>query len=173
MYLAMDGGGTDSFLWRSLDNGITWNDKLAHQWPALDHRPRDGSGNLLSYGGKNSQINAYMPRNLSVNWGATWSAPTQSPFPQLGSNQRPSLWRLTNGKLMMVGDSQLKGTPTPPAGWTNGPGATSQSRRTTAPHGGSNRSRLRCRTKATNWLEHWATQRCARHPMGSSICLRP
>ena len=123
MYLAMDGGGADSFLWRSLDNGITWNDQMGRT--SGRHStivPRDGSGNLLSYGGKNSQINGYMPQNLSANWGATWNAPTQSPFPQLGSNQRPSLWRLTNGKLVMVGDSQLKGTTTPPAGWTNGPG---------------------------------------------------
>ncbi len=123
MYLAMDGGGTDSFLWRSLDNGITWNDQLGRT--SGRHStivPLDGSGNLLSYGGKNSNINGYMPQNLSANWGASWNAPTQSPFPQLGSNQRPSLWRLANGHLVMVGDSQLKNTTTPPAGWTNGPG---------------------------------------------------
>jgi len=124
MYLAMDGGGADSFLWRSLDNGITWNDQLGRT--SGRHStivPLDGAGNLLSYGGKNSQINGYMPQNLSANWGATWNAQTQSPFPELGSNQRPSLWRLANGKLVMVGDSQLRGTSTPPAGWTNGPGA--------------------------------------------------
>ena len=78
---------------------------------------------ISNYGGKNTQINGYMPQNISTNWGATWNGPTQSPFPQLGGNQRPSLWRLTNGKLVMVGDSQLRGTTTPPAGWTNGTGA--------------------------------------------------
>jgi hypothetical protein len=124
IYFAMDGGGADSFLWRSLDGGLTWNDQLGRTSGRHSTiEPLDGAGNLLSYGGKSSQINGYMPQNLSANWGATWQAPTQSPFPQLGGNQRPSLWRLSNGKLVMVGDSQLKGTTTPPAGWTNGVGA--------------------------------------------------
>ncbi len=125
IYFAMDGGWLlMSFLWRSLDNGITWNDQMGRT--SGRHStivPLDGAGNLLSYGGKSSQINGYMPQNLSANWGATWQASTQSPFPQLGGNQLRSLWRnLANGKLVMVGDSQLKGTTTPPAGWTNGVG---------------------------------------------------
>ena len=114
----------DSFLWRSLDNGITWNNQMGRT--SGRHStivPLDGAGKLLSYGGKNSQINGYMPQNLSTNWGVIGRPPRQSPFPQLGGNQRPSLWRLANGKLVMVGDSQLKGTTTPPAGWTNGVGA--------------------------------------------------
>ena len=63
-----------------------------------------------------------MCKNTSADWGATWSAPVQSPFPALSSNQRPSLIKLANGKLVMVGDSQLYNTTTPPAGWTNGVG---------------------------------------------------
>jgi hypothetical protein len=82
--------------------------------------PLDPAGRLLSLGGKNTDINGYMPQNISTDWGVTWQAPTQSPFPKLGANQRPSVHRLASGKLVMIGDATLIGTTTPPTGWTNG-----------------------------------------------------
>jgi len=121
MYVATDGSGPQSGLWRSLDNGLTWNDQGGRT--SGRHStivPLDQTGRLLSLGGKISDINGYMPQNISTNWGATWEAPTQSPFPKLGANQRPSVWRLANGKLVMVGDATLVHTITPPVGWPHG-----------------------------------------------------
>jgi len=108
-----------SVLFRSSDNGLTWTNQ-----PGLTSGrhstivPMDQTGRLLSLGGKNCGINGYMYQNISTNWGATWEAPTQSPFPALGSGQRPSVCRLASGKLVMVGDVTRYTTP---PGWTNGP----------------------------------------------------
>ena len=121
MYVATDGNGGQSLLWRSANNGLTWTDQGGRT--SGRHStivPLDGTGRLLSLGGKNTDINGYMPQNISTNWGATWQAPTQSPFPKLGNTQRPSVWRLASGKLVMIGDATLVNTATPPAGWTNG-----------------------------------------------------
>ncbi len=123
MYVVTDGNGGESLLWRSPDNGSTWTDQGGRT--SGRHStivPLDGTGRLLSLGGKNTDINGYMPQNISTNWGATWETPTQSPFPKLGANQRPSVIRLASGKLIMIGDATLSFTTTQPAGWSNGAG---------------------------------------------------
>ena len=125
MYLATDetggAGHPQSLLWRSPDNGLTWQSQKGRTYGRHTAiMPLDQTGRLLGLGGKVSDINGYMPQTLSTNWGATWESPTQSPFPMLGGNQRPSVWRLADGKLAMIGDATLIRTTTPPAGWTNG-----------------------------------------------------
>jgi hypothetical protein len=122
IYFAMDGDGAHSFLWRSDDDGIHW-----HQ---MDGRtggrhsvivPLDDKGDLLSIGGKNAAVNGWSPENVSTNFGASWSESVASPFPPLGSAQRPSLIRLADGNLLYVGDSYLhKIDRAAPAGWKNG-----------------------------------------------------
>ena len=110
-------GGGESVLFRSSDNGLSWTNQPGHT--SGRHStivPLDQTGRLLSLGGKNTNINGYMPQNISTNWGATWEAPTQSPFPSLASGQRPSVCRLAGGKLAVVGDGRAE-----PPGWTNGP----------------------------------------------------
>jgi hypothetical protein len=122
MYFGMDGGGTDSLLWRSLDNGTTWNDQGGRTGGRHSTiLPLDTNGDLVSYGGKNSNVNGWMPMQTSSNWGVTWSGMSASPFPALTSNQRPSLWRLANGDLVLVGDAQDH-SGSQPSGWTNGYG---------------------------------------------------
>ncbi len=129
MYMTTDAGPglLQSVLWRSQDNGVTWNDQGGRT--AARHStivPLDGTGRLLCVSGKNVNFNSsgYMPWEISTDCGVTWQAETQSPFPQLAMNQRPSLYRLANGKLIMVGDAAVSnpiGTGAP-AGWTHGAG---------------------------------------------------
>ena len=107
-----------SVLFRSSDNGLTWTNQpgLTTSGRHSTIVPLDQTGRLLSLGGKSASINGYMPQNISTNWGATWEASKQTPFPSLGSGQRPSVCRLASGKLVMVGDAG-----TPPICSTNAP----------------------------------------------------
>lgn len=124
VYFAMDGKKATSFLWRSADDGI--------HWQQLDGRtggrhsaivPLDDKGDLLSIGGKNSSVNGWSPENFSTNWGSGWSESKASPFPPLGSAQRPSLIRLADGNLFFVSDAYLhKASRPPPGGWKFGNG---------------------------------------------------
>jgi hypothetical protein len=124
MYFAMDGDKAQSFLWHSSDNGV--------HWQQMDGRtggrhsvivPLDDQGHLLSIGGKNSSIEGWSPENISTNWGASWSKSVASPFPPLGSGQRPSLIKLADGNLFFTSDAYLlKIDRAPPAGWKFGNG---------------------------------------------------
>jgi hypothetical protein len=115
IYLAMDGDGASSFLWHSTDNGIHWKDmggRTGGRHSVIV--PLDNRGNLLSIGGKNSNVDAWSPKNYSSDWGATWSISRPSPFPPLGSGQRPSMIRLASGHLLFVSDSYLHSKEQPP-----------------------------------------------------------
>jgi hypothetical protein len=122
IYMAMDGDGAKSFLWRSTDEGIHWHDmggRTSGRHSVIV--PLDDKGHLLSIGGKNSATNGWSPMNASSNWGETWSAAAPSPFPPLGTAQRPSLIRLASGNLFFVSDSyQHKADKPPPADWKYG-----------------------------------------------------
>lgn len=122
MYFAMDGSGSHSFLWRSQDGGTHWHDmggRTGARHSAIV--PLDNHGDLLSIGGKNAEVDGWSPENRSTNWGASWSSSVASPFPPLGSAQRPSLIKLANGHLFFVSDAFLqKKKQAPPAGWKFG-----------------------------------------------------
>jgi hypothetical protein len=123
MYFAMDGSGDQSFLWRSADNGIHWHDmggRTGGRHSTIV--PLDGKGNLLCIGGKSTSINGCSPRSVSSDWGATWSPASASPFPALGSNQRPCLIRLANGHLCFVSDSYKRKEDSSPHGSAYGEG---------------------------------------------------
>ena len=122
IYMAMDGKDAESLLWRSSDEGTTWSDMGGRT--STRHStilPLDDKGTLLAAAGKNADIEGWNPQNISRDWGASWEAPTPSPFPPLGSAQRPSMIRLKSGVLLLVGDSYMhkKGI-APPAGWQQG-----------------------------------------------------
>ncbi len=123
MFFAMDAAEDNSFLWRSDDGGVHWRD-VGGRTGARHSTivPLDNTGHLLSIGGKNTSLDGWSPMNTSSDWGATWSANQRSPFPALGSNQRPCLIRLANGHLLCVTDSYLRKTGMSPEGWTLGEG---------------------------------------------------
>ncbi len=122
IYMAMDGDGAESFLWRSTDDGIHWHDmggRTGGRHSVIV--PLDDKGSLLSIGGKNSSTNGWSPQNFSSDFGATWSGNVPSPFPPLGTAQRPSLIRLASGNLLYVGESYLhKADKAPPVDWKFG-----------------------------------------------------
>jgi hypothetical protein len=121
IYFAMDADGAQSFLWRSQDDGVHWRDmggRTGGRHSAIV--PLDNQGTLLSIGGKNSSTNGWTPQNISTDWGATWSPSTPSPFPPLGTAQRPSLIRLASGNLLYVTDSYMHKLKQPaPEGWNH------------------------------------------------------
>jgi hypothetical protein len=124
IYFAMDGVKATSFLWCSRDDGVHWHDmggRTGGRHSAIV--PLDDKGNLLSIGGKDASGNGWSPESVSTNWGATWSDSTASPFPPLGSAQRPSLIRLADGNLFFASDAFLnKANRPPPDGWKFGNG---------------------------------------------------
>jgi hypothetical protein len=124
IYFAMDGDGSRSFLWRSIDEGVHWQQMAGRTGGRHSVIvPLDDKGNLLSIGGKNASTNGWSPKNTSTNWGASWSSSTPSPFPPLGSGQRPSMIRLADGNLFFVSDAYLnKLNRPPPEGWKHGNG---------------------------------------------------
>lgn len=124
IYFAMDGNGAHSFLWRSADDGVHWRQmdgRTGGRHSAIV--PLDDHGDLLSIGGKNAAVNGWSPENISTNYGASWSKSAESPFPPLGSAQRPSLIKLADGNLFFVSDAYLhKARRPPPDGWKYGNG---------------------------------------------------
>lgn len=124
IYFAMDGEKATSFLWHSADEGLHWDQmpgRTGGRHSAIV--PLDGRGDLLSIGGKNASIDGWSPQNTSSNWGASWSRGIASPFPPLGSAQRPSLIKLADGNLFFTSDAYLhKLNRPPPQGWKFGNG---------------------------------------------------
>ena len=122
IYIASDGTESESFLWYSADEGKSWKDMGGRT--GTRHStivPLDKKGTLLSMGGKNADIDGWNVQNISHDWGETWSKGTASPFPPLGSAQRPCMIRLASGNLLYVTDSYMhKKNIAPPSGWKYG-----------------------------------------------------
>jgi len=112
MYVASDGCGGRSVLWASGDNGKTWYDTGGRS--AGRHTTfvllKDGS--ILGMGGKNTDIDGYMPKAISHDGGKTWEV-SKTPFASLGSNQRPIILRLQSGRLFFASDFQNPGGKSP------------------------------------------------------------
>lgn len=113
IHVASDAIGGESVLWLSTNKGRTWIDPGGrtggrHTTFVLLHNDR-----ILGMGGKSTNIDGYMPKSISDDNGRTWKI-TKTPFPSLGSNQRPTIIKLKSGRLFFAGDLQRKDGYQPP-----------------------------------------------------------
>jgi hypothetical protein len=105
IYVPSDGCGGKSVLWASKDNGRTWYDTGGRSGGRHTTYVLLKDGSILGMGGKNTDIDGFMPKSISTDGGKTWEV-SKTPFPAQGSNQRPSVMRLASGKLFFAGDFQ-------------------------------------------------------------------
>jgi formylglycine-generating enzyme required for sulfatase activity/antitoxin component YwqK of YwqJK toxin-antitoxin module len=106
IYVGCDSKGAKSLLWASKDEGKTWSDTGGRTAGRHTTFVVLKDGRMLGMGGKDSAVERYMPRVFSSDWGKTWSAPEKTPFAAVGSNQRPKILGLADGKLFFAGDFQ-------------------------------------------------------------------
>lgn len=105
-FLSSDGDGGTSLLWSTTDEGSTWRDTGGRSAGRHTSFALLGDGaTILGLGGKNTDIDGWMPGVTSTDHGATWEV-KRMPFPALGTNQRPSLQRLESGRLLFAADWQ-------------------------------------------------------------------
>jgi hypothetical protein len=105
IYIASDAIDATSVLWASSNNGQTWYDTEGRSAGRHTTYAPLKDGKILGMGGKNSNVDGYMPKAVSTDGGKTWKV-SKTPFASLGSNQRPSLLRLQSGRLFFAGDFQ-------------------------------------------------------------------
>ena len=103
IYLPVDGAGATSVLFASTDEGKTWRDTGGRTPGRHTTLVLGKDGALIGFGGKNSNIDGFMPKAISRDGGKTWEK-SKTPFQPLGSGQRPSVIRLADGRLFFVAD---------------------------------------------------------------------
>jgi len=108
MYVSSDGSGGRSVLWASRDEGKTWYDTVGRTGGRHTTFVLLKDGSILGMGGKNTNIDGFMPKSISTDGGRTWKV-SKTPFPAFGSNQRPSVLRLASGRLLFACDFQKRG----------------------------------------------------------------
>jgi predicted neuraminidase len=101
------GNGSISAVWGSHDNGKTWYDTGGRTGGRHTTIVMSKDGNILGFGGKNSNIDGRMPLAISKDGGKTWQK-QKTPFDPLGSGERPSVIRLKSGRLFFVADFNPK-----------------------------------------------------------------
>jgi len=114
MYVASDGSGGRSVLWATQDDGKTWCDTGGRSAGRHTSYVLLKDGSILGMGGKNTNIDGFMPKAISDDGGKTWEK-SKTPFASQGSNQRPVVQRLQSGRLFFAGDFQDPGGNRPDA----------------------------------------------------------
>ena len=105
LYVSSDGDGDNSVLWGSADNGETWYDTGGRTGGRHTTFAMLNDGRILGMGGKNTDIDGYMPKSISSDGGKSWQI-SRTPFSTLDGNQRPSIICLQSGRLFFVSDFQ-------------------------------------------------------------------
>ena len=103
IYLPVDGAGSTAVLFASKDDGKTWYDTGGRTAGRHTTLVIGKDGALIGFGGKNSEIDGFMPKAISRDGGKTYEK-SKTPFRPLGSGQRPSVIRLASGRLFFVAD---------------------------------------------------------------------
>lgn len=98
-----DGNGSVSVVWGSHDDGKTWYDTGGRTAGRHTTLAIAKDGDLLGFGGKNSNIGGRMPLATSKDGGKTWTK-SKTDFDVLASGERPSVIRLKSGRLFFVAD---------------------------------------------------------------------
>jgi formylglycine-generating enzyme required for sulfatase activity len=101
--LSSDGSGGESVLCASDDHGKTWRDTGGRSAGRHTSFALLKDGRILGMGGKNTQIDEFMPKAISKDGGRSYEV-SKTPFSRQGTNQRPTLIRLKSGKLLFAGD---------------------------------------------------------------------
>jgi len=112
IYLPVDAKGGTSVVFATNDEGRTWRDtggRTGGRHTTLEIA-RDGA--LAGWGGKNTNLDGFMPKATSRDGGKTWQL-SKTPFKPLGSGQRPSIIRLRSGRLFFVADWSQRKAPGP------------------------------------------------------------
>jgi formylglycine-generating enzyme required for sulfatase activity len=112
IYLPVDGKGSTSVLFATKDNGKTWYDTGGRTAGRHTTLVLGKDGSLIGIGGKNSNIDGKMPVAISKDGGKTYST-SATEFLPLGSGQRPSVIRLSSGRLFFVADYMVRKGPGP------------------------------------------------------------
>lgn len=99
-----DGNGSISLVWKSANDGLTWSDTGGRTAGRHTTIVFARNGDLLGFGGKNSNIDGRMPLATSHDDGKTWTK-SKLPFDPLASGERPSVIRLASGRLFFVADN--------------------------------------------------------------------
>jgi hypothetical protein len=103
LYVPTDGEGAHAILWATDDNGKTWRDTGGRTAGRHTTFVLLKDGTIVGYGGKDSDIDGYMPQAVSHDGGKTYEV-SASPFHALRSTQRPCVLRLRSGRILMAGD---------------------------------------------------------------------
>jgi formylglycine-generating enzyme required for sulfatase activity len=105
IYIPTDstGKGAMSAIWATHDDGKTWYDTGGRTAGRHTTLALSNDGNLLGFGGKNSDIDGRMPLAVSTDGGKVYFV-VKTPFDPLESGERPSVIRLASGKLFFVAD---------------------------------------------------------------------
>jgi formylglycine-generating enzyme required for sulfatase activity len=102
-----DGNGSISAVWATKDDGKTWYDTGGRTAGRHTTLVIAKNGDLLGFGGKNSNLGGRMPLARSSDGGKTWTK-SKTPFDPLLSGERPSVIRLASGRLFFVADYNPK-----------------------------------------------------------------
>lgn len=92
-----------SVVWATKDDGKTWYDTGGRTGGRHTTIVIAKNGDLLGFGGKNSEIDGHMPLSISSDGGKTWRV-RPTPFDELMSGERPSVIQLADGRLFFVAD---------------------------------------------------------------------
>lgn len=92
-----------SAVWATNNNGKAWYDTGGRTGGRHTTLVIAKNGDLLGFGGKNSEIDGHMPLAISSDGGKTWRV-TPTPFDELMSGERPSVIRLADNRLFFVAD---------------------------------------------------------------------